>query len=224
MFTYNIIEKFISIDGEGPLAGELAVFIRFQGCNLRCDWCDTAYSWNDSSTIERLTAEEIYSYIKQCGITHVTLTGGEPLIQKNIDELLELLINDGNLLIHIETNGSVSVRHFIEKYKSENLRYIVDFKLFESKMIKKMDLDNLRAVRKVDVYKFVIGSRSDLEKAYEVIKDNNLNIDTQVYLSPVSDRIAADEIVEFMKLEKIEGIKLQLQLHKFIWHKEARGV
>ena len=102
---FNIIEKFVSIDGEGPSAGELATFIRFQGCNLRCAWCDTTYSFDKSEITEVLSAEEIYSYIKETGVSNVTLTGGEPLFQKNIDEILSLLNDDRNLTLNIETNG-----------------------------------------------------------------------------------------------------------------------
>ena len=103
---FNIIEKFVSIDGEGPTAGELATFIRFQGCNLRCSWCDTTYSFDKSEITEVLSAEEIYDYIKSTGVSNVTLTGGEPLFQKNIDEVLSLLNDDKNLVVHIETNGA----------------------------------------------------------------------------------------------------------------------
>ena len=86
---FNIIEKFLSIDGEGPTAGELATFIRFQGCNLRCSWCDTKYSWAKEDITEKLNAYEIYKYIKNNKVKNVTLTGGEPLIQNNIEEFLD---------------------------------------------------------------------------------------------------------------------------------------
>ena len=82
---FNIVEKFLSIDGEGPTAGELATFIRFQGCNLRCSWCDTTYSFEKESIKEVLSAEEIYEYIKKNKAINDTLTGGEPLIQNGIE-------------------------------------------------------------------------------------------------------------------------------------------
>ena len=113
---FNIIEKFVSIDGEGPSAGELATFIRFQGCNLRCAWCDTTYSFDKSEITEVLSAEEIYSYIKETGVSNVTLTGGEPLFQENIDEILSLLNDDKSLTVHIETNGAIDISPFKEKY------------------------------------------------------------------------------------------------------------
>ena len=121
---FNIIEKFVSIDGEGPTAGELATFIRFQGCNLRCSWCDTTYSFDKSEITEVLSAEEIYDYIKSTGVSNVTLTGGEPLFQKNIDEVLSLLNDDKNLVVHIETNGAIELEDIVEFMKEKNLNKV----------------------------------------------------------------------------------------------------
>ena len=98
---FNIVEKFLSIDGEGPTAGEIATFIRFGGCNLACDWCDTAYSIPKTIKGEALSKEDIYNFIKENGAKNVTLTGGEPLIQSGIEELIYFLAKDLNLLIHI---------------------------------------------------------------------------------------------------------------------------
>lgn len=221
---FNIIEKFLSIDGEGPTSGELATFIRFQGCNLRCSWCDTTYSWNKENTSEVLTAEEIYKYIKENKVTNVTLTGGEPLIQKNIHELLELLNSDDNLKVHIETNGAVNIGPFKNKFIKNNISYIVDFKLPSSNMMDRMDFNNLSIVESNDVYKFVIGSKEDLEIAYEIICKYNLTSKCFVYLSPVSGNIEMQEIVEFMKDKNLNKVRLQVQLHKIIWDKNARGV
>lgn len=221
---FNIIEKFLSIDGEGPSAGEIATFIRFLGCNLRCSWCDTKYSWEKESITEKLSSREIYDYIKENGSNNVTLTGGEPLIQDNIDELLRILNKDENLKIHIETNGSVDISHFKEKYKSGNISYIVDYKLPSSKMTECMNLSNLNSVDFNDTYKFVIGSKEDLNMAYDIIKKYNLTSKCLVYLSPVFGSITLNDIVEFMKDKKLNKVKLQVQLHKIIWDKNARGV
>ena len=221
---FNIVEKFLSIDGEGPSSGELATFIRFQGCNLRCSWCDTTYSWDKESTSEVLTTKEIYNYIKENGVTNVTLTGGEPLIQDNIDELLEILNSDDNLIIHIETNGSVDIEPFKKRHKRNNISYIVDFKLPSSNMTNKMNLNNLKVVGNNDVYKFVVGSDKDLQIAYELISKYDLTSKCLVYLSPVSGNINMEEIVEFMKDKKLNKVRLQAQLHKIIWDKNARGV
>jgi 7-carboxy-7-deazaguanine synthase len=221
---FNIVEKFLSIDGEGPTSGELAVFIRFQGCNLRCSWCDTTYSWDTESTKEILSAKEIYDYIKENNVVNVTLTGGEPLIQDNIDELLALLNSDNALNIHIETNGAIDIEPFKIKHKGDNISYIVDFKLPSSKMTDSMNINNLKLVDNKDVYKFVVGSMEDLQMAYELINKYDLTSKCLVYLSPVSGDINMQEIVEFMKNKNLNKVRLQVQLHKIIWDKNARGV
>lgn len=216
----NIVEKFISIDGEGPTAGELAVFVRFTGCNLRCAWCDTAYSFD--TVAETLSPQEVYEYIKVQNVKNVTLTGGEPLMQPQIGELLELLNNDENLTVHIETNGAVDASEFKAKYK--NISFVFDYKLPASGMTDRMCEDNLRLADKNDVYKFVVGNGADLETAYDVITRYNLIESTRVYLSPVLGAIEPVEIVEFMKNKNLNGVRLQLQLHKFIWDKDKKGV
>jgi 7-carboxy-7-deazaguanine synthase len=221
---YNIVEKFLSIDGEGPSSGELATFIRFQGCNLRCSWCDTTYSWNKENICEVLSANEIYNYIKENKVTNVTLTGGEPLIQENIDDLLKLLNEDDKLTIHIETNGAVAIEPFKKKHKKKNISYIVDFKLPSSNMTNKMNLNNLNVVENTDVYKFVVGTKEDLQMAYNLIIKHDLTNKCLVYLSPVSGNIDMQDIVEFMKDKQLNKVKLQVQLHKIIWDKNARGV
>ncbi|OOO00074.1 MAG: putative 7-carboxy-7-deazaguanine synthase QueE [Epulopiscium sp. Nele67-Bin004] len=216
----KIVEKFVSIDGEGPMAGELAVFVRFLGCNLRCSWCDTSYSWEEEHTNEEMTPKEVYTYIKQTNISHVTLTGGEPLIQQGIYELLDILDSDSSLLVHIETNGSVDIKPFKQRYK--NIRYILDYKLGESTMTQKMCEKNLDQVGQNDVYKFVVASDADLQQAYQIIKKYNLPC--KVYLSAVAEKLSPQQVVNFMIEKQLEGVKLQLQLHKFIWPKESRGV
>lgn len=216
----NIVEKFLSIDGEGPTAGELAVFVRFTGCNLRCSWCDTVYSF-DTCT-ETLTPHEIYEYIKSQKVKNVTLTGGEPLIQPEIGELLALLDGDEDLLVHIETNGAVDATEFKNKYK--NISFVFDYKLPQSGMTDRMCKQNLLIADKNDVYKFVVGSKTDLSAAHEIIEKYGLIRKTRVYLSPVLGSIEPVEIVEYMKEHGLVDVRLQLQLHKFIWDKDKKGV
>lgn len=219
---FNIIEKFLSIDGEGPTAGELATFIRFQKCNLRCSWCDTTYSFGKESIKEVLNSQEIYDYIKENKAINVTLTGGEPLIQENIDELLYILDKDKDLKVHIETNGSIDIEPFKKKYK--NLSFILDYKLPSSKMTKEMSENNLNVVDSNDVYKFVVGSMEDLQLAYKIIKNYDLTSKCLVYFSPVFEEIELQEIVKFMKEKNLNKVKLQVQLHKIVWNKDTRGV
>lgn len=219
---FPIIEKFLSVDGEGPTAGQLAAFVRFQGCNLRCSWCDTTYSFETENVTERLSAQEIYAYLKSTGARCVTLTGGEPLIQPDLPALLSLLDADSDLLTHIETNGSVAIAPFQKQFP--RISFIVDYKLPGSGMTDRMLLENLRTVTRNDVYKFVISSRTDLEMAAEILGEYQLCDRTQVFFSPVLGKIAPAEIVDFMKERTLNEVRLQVQLHKIIWSPEERGV
>jgi len=228
MNTYNVIEKFTSIDGEGPSAGEIATFIRFEGCDLRCSWCDTKYSWDSSVKPEVMTDEEIYDFIVKSGANNVTLTGGEPLIQKNIQDLIGLLIEDGMLVIRIETHGGVDIGPFKEAFDMlvapSDLQFIVDYKLPQSNMNNKMCEDNFDHVGHYDSYKFVIASLADLDMAIEIVKKYDLTNCCKVFFSPVEGAITSEEIVAKMVAKKLNGVKLQLQLHKYIWPKDKRGV
>lgn len=214
---FNIIEKFISIDGEGYTQGELSTFIRFCKCNLKCSWCDTKYSFYESEIKEVLSAEEIYKYIKENNTVNVTLTGGEPLIQKDIVDLLLLLDRDKDLKTSIETNGSICIKEFKDNIISNNISFVLDFKLQSSNMTKKMDLNNFNYVTMNDVYKFVIADEKDLLYAYEIIKKYDLCNKCRVIFSPVFGSIKLEKIVDFMKNNNLNKVKLQIQLHKIIW-------
>lgn len=219
-----VIEQFISLDGEGPTSGELAYFVRFQQCNLRCSWCDTAYSWDNSVAVQYKSAQQLYAEIQASGIRNVTLTGGEPLIQKDILALLRLLAADASLLVHIETNGSVDIAPFQQACPADNIIYILDYKLSSSGMTSKMCLDNLQHVTSRDVYKFVIASPADLQQAVQLVQQYNLSDRCQVFFSPVRELIDPLLIVEEMKVQRLNQVRLQLQLHKILWPKEMRGV
>ena len=224
MNTLPVIEQFISLDGEGPTAGELAYFVRFNDCNLRCSWCDTVYSWDGTSPIVHKTPQQIYDEIKSSGVKNVTLTGGEPLIQQNILPLLQLLAEDDALCIHIETNGAVDIAPFRAACPAKNIHYILDYKLPASAMENHMCMANLEQVTTADVYKFVIASEADLARTIEIIKQYTLEQKCQVFLSPVREHIDPLVIVEAMKDHCMNNVRLQLQLHKILWPKEMRGV
>lgn len=213
----RVIEKFISIDGEGPTAGALSVFIRFAGCNLRCAWCDTSYAW-EAKHGEEMSAAEIADYVISTGIEHVTLTGGEPLLQTDIISLLARLTD---YQIHIETNGAIP----IDLYRlDDNIHFVIDYKLPASGMEDRMDLLNLELAGKSDAYKFVIATERDLDRAIEIVRKYELDTRTQVYFSTVFGAIKPADVVERMKKERLCKIKLQLQLHKYIWDPQKRGV
>ncbi|HIW57042.1 MAG TPA: putative 7-carboxy-7-deazaguanine synthase QueE [Firmicutes bacterium] len=222
MARFKVVEKFVSINGEGRRAGQLAVFVRFKGCNLNCGYCDTKWANESGAEFEYMSEDDIYGYIKKTRVKNVTLTGGEPLIQEGICDLLEYLSDDGELRIEIETNGSVNLERFclLENRPS----FTMDYKLGLSGMEDKMDLSNFRLLGSGDTVKFVVGSRDDLEKAKRIVEEYLLTERCAVYLSPVFGAIEPKEIVDFMIENNLNDINLQLQLHKFIWAPDQKGV
>lgn len=220
--NFKVTEKFISINGEGLKCGQLSVFIRFAGCNLNCNYCDTKWANTSDVKYEIMTEYEIYSYIKDTGITNVTLTGGEPLFQDNIISLLELLSNDNNMSVEIETNGSINLNEF--STLNNPPCFTMDYKLPDSTMETYMNTSNFNYLTKKDVVKFVVSSITDLKKAKVIMDKYNLTQKTNVYLSPVFGKISPEAIVEFMKEHKLNKVNLQIQIHKIIWSPNKRGV
>lgn len=219
---YKVVEKFISINGEGLHSGQLSVFIRFAHCNLNCIYCDTKWANNENAKYEIMTEEEIYSYIKGTGIKNVTLTGGEPLLQKRIQELLKLIASDNSLNVEIETNGSICLNNFLLKENGPSFN--MDYKLKGSGMESFMKTSNFKYLTKKDVVKFVVSSLNDLEDTKDIIYKFNLLRKTNIYLSPVFDKISPETIVNFMKDNKLNDVTLQIQIHKIIWDPNKRGV
>ncbi len=219
---FKVVEKFVSVNGEGRLSGQLAIFIRFAGCNLDCSYCDTKWANEESVEHQLMNEQEIYEYIKSTKVKNVTLTGGEPLLQNNFIELLNLLSKDDDLIVEIETNGSVSLKEFIDIKNPP--RFTMDYKLPSSNMEDKMLLDNFKYLTKNDTVKFVAGSIDDLEKAKYIIDKYNLVNKTNSYISPVFGDIHMADIVDFMQKFNMNGVTLQVQLHKIIWDPNERGV
>lgn len=222
MAVFNVAEKFISINGEGTKAGQLAVFIRFAGCNLNCNYCDTAWANHKNVPAHAMTEFEIYDYVKATGVKNVTLTGGEPLLRTDIDKLLRILSSDKNIHVEIETNGSIDLREFCDI--SDNISFTVDYKLPGSGMEQYMLLDNFSGRDMHDTVKFVVSSVDDLDKAKEIIEKYSLVEQCNVYISPVFGRIEPSQIVEYMKDNKMNDVTLQLQMHKIIWDPDRKGV
>lgn len=218
----QVVEKFVSINGEGRRCGQLATFIRFAGCNLNCGYCDTAWANDRKVAFDPMTAEEVYAYIKDTQVTNVTLTGGEPLLQQDMGALLELLSQDPELYVEIETNGSVLLSKFsgLENPPS----FTMDYKLPSSGMERMMALENFDHLTEKDTVKFVSGSMADLEKARELINKYKLTEKASVFISPVFGDIELESIVDFMKDNQMNGVNMQVQLHKIIWDPNERGV
>lgn len=218
---YPVVEKFISINGEGTRAGELAAFIRFRGCNLNCFYCDTRWANAHDAPAEYFTAEALARWVKETNVTNVTLTGGEPLLQEEIKALIALLIEQGNS-VEIETNGSVSLASFAQMEKRPV--FTMDYKLPSSGMEGFMCMENFGLLEKQDTVKFVSGSMQDLECAAKIIEKYALLSRCHVYISPVFGKLNPADIVEYMIARNLNGVRLQLQLHKFIWDPDQKGV
>jgi 7-carboxy-7-deazaguanine synthase len=220
---YKVVEKFMSINGEGNTAGELSVFIRFAGCNLKCSYCDTLWANNiDRVEYEEMSTQDICNYIKATGIRNVTLTGGEPLLQEGIYELLSLLTTEDSIRVEIETNGSVELDEYTDMENGPI--FTMDYKLGTSGMEHSMRVSNFELLKEQDTVKFVAGSMKDLETAKHIIEKYRLTDKCSVHLSPVFGNIELSTMVDFMKENKMNGVRLQPQLHKIIWHPNARGV
>jgi len=221
MKNFEVVEHFVSINGEGPLAGQLALFIRLKGCNLKCKYCDTQWANLPEAECTIMSAEDIVEWIKDSGIHNVTITGGEPLWRENMDMLLKKISKLPDIYIEIETNGSIDLTAY--RNISDKIAFTVDYKLGSSGMEAMMLLENYKILRKNDTIKFVVGNKEDLKKAKKVM-DEIGNDAVNIYLSPVYGEIEPKDIVAFMIKHKMNHVNLQLQLHKYIWNPLQRGV
>mgnify|MGYP000380821630 FL=1 len=222
MINYKVVEIFESINGEGKKAGQLALFIRFQKCNLNCSYCDTKWANKDDSPYSLMSLEELYKKVVESGIKNITITGGEPLLQENIEIFLKKLAENPEISVEIETNGSINLKKFREIKNGPS--FTMDYKLPKSNMEKFMDLENFKYLTKKDTVKFVASDIDDLEKAREIIEKYSLVEKCAVYISPVFGKIELSSIVDFMKKYNMNGVNMQLQIHKIIWDPEAKGV
>lgn len=217
----RVAETFFSINGEGPRAGEPAVFVRFQGCNLHCSYCDTRWANQPDCPVEDHSPEEITQLILSSGIQNVTLTGGEPLLQPEMPQLLALLSQQETLRVEVETNGAVDLLPFCGPFRPV---FTMDYKLPSSGCEDAMRTENFSLLEKEDTVKFVCGSLEDLDRAAALIQEYRLPRRCHVYLSPVFGSIAPADMVEYMLEHRLNDVRLQLQLHKFIWDPNKRGV
>ncbi|MGL5767506.1 MAG: putative 7-carboxy-7-deazaguanine synthase QueE [Sarcina sp.] len=217
----KIVEIFQSIDGEAIRAGLITNFIRVAGCNLRCSYCDTKYALLKTQG-EEISLDEILKKLDK-NIKNITLTGGEPLWNKEESMLLlDRLIAEG-YSVSVETNGAIDLTDFIKKYP--DVVFIVDYKVPSSNMEDKMNINNFNILREIDCVKFVVGTNEDLEKMKEIIENTNLKDGkTSIFVSPVFSKIDPKDIVEFLLDNKLNNVRLQIQMHKVIWDPNMKGV
>lgn len=212
-------EIFVSIEGEGIRAGYPATFIRLYGCNLRCTYCDSMYSVLGGE-FTRLTVDEVVDIVAKFGFRKVTLTGGEPMMHQGTPRLIKQLTDSG-YEVNVETNGSIYLGDFRD-IANDKVVWTMDYKSISSGQSAAMDKGNLQQLRKQDVLKFVVGTEEDLEDMKRVI---NEHVPTcHIFVSPIFGQIEPCNIVRYIMDNDLQGVRIQLQLHKYIWEPEMRGV
>ncbi|MCH8928613.1 MAG: radical SAM protein [Candidatus Marinimicrobia bacterium] len=210
----KIYEIYTSIQGESSYQGLPCVFIRLSGCNLRCAWCDTAYAFFGG---EEKSIKEIMAEVKEAGPLLVELTGGEPLMQGECYALMKKLC-DKEYEVLLETGGSIDTKEVDPRVKK-----IIDFKTPSSLMVDENNWDNLSRLNPGDELKFVIGDRADYMWALNIIKENGLEEKTIVNLSPVHGVLSPSELAKWMLDDKID-VRMNVQIHKYIWGEQTLGV
>jgi len=205
----QISEIFHSLQGEGADIGRPTSFIRTAGCNLRCEWCDTKYAWDDG---EETSVEEVIDKVKGFDCRRVCITGGEPLLQEDLIELVDSLLPDHE--ISVETNGSMDISKLVER----DLKVSMDHKTPSSCMEERMKKENLDLLRERDQLKFVISDEEDYEFSKQILEKHEISSDIIFQaeedgnLKDLAEHVLEDEL----------DVRVLPQLHKIIWGDERR--
>lgn len=210
----KINEIFYSIQGESSMAGLPCIFIRLTYCNLRCSYCDTEYAFYEGTDY---AIEEILTEIKKYNCNLVEVTGGEPLVQKEVLPLMKILCDSGYDVL-IETGGSLSIKEVDQRVK-----VIMDFKCPSSKMAEKNLFENINYLKKNDEVKFVIGNREDYDWSKNVIDKYQLTEKCAVLFSNVFSELEPVQLAEWILNDNLK-VRFQIQMHKYIWSPTKRGV
>ncbi len=210
----KVNEIFFSVQGESSKMGLPCVFVRLTYCNLRCTYCDTEYSFYEG---KEMSIEEIISEVKKYNCKLVEVTGGEPLVQKESIDLMKDLC-DAGFEVMLETGGSLPVEDVDDRVK-----IVMDLKCPSSKMEKKNLYDNISHLKEKDEIKFVIGTREDYDWSKEIISKYDLNGKHEILFSVVFGELEPLTLVNWILEDKL-NVRFQLQMHKFIWEPETRGV
>ncbi len=210
----QVTEIFHSIQGESTFAGQPCVFVRLTGCPMRCTWCDTAYAFSGGT---RMTVDGIIQEVHRFQSRLVELTGGEPLDQPETCSLISRLC-DQHFTVLIETGGAIDIAPV-----DQRAHVILDIKCPGSGMTDRMHWPNLEVLSDKDEAKFVIKDRSDYDWAVDVVKQYRLADRCAVLFSPVFGELSLQSLAEWILHDRLP-IRFQVQLHKYIWDPQLRGV
>jgi 7-carboxy-7-deazaguanine synthase len=207
-------EIFYSIQGESTQAGRPCLFVRLTGCNLRCTWCDTVYAFYEGRAA---SVTDLLQQIDDVGCRFVEITGGEPLLQKEVYSLMQELLRRG-YEVAVETGGGVSIEQV-----PEGVKRIVDIKCPGSGMVERNHWDNLELLREGDELKFVLLDREDYLWAKQEIESRGLAGRCPLLFSPVHGHLEPGRLARWM-LKDRSPAQLQIQLHRQLWPDKDRGI
>lgn len=214
MDKLTVSEIYTSVQGESSYTGFPCVFVRLTGCPLRCRWCDTAYAFSGG---KETGIDEIFESVLAHGIDLVELTGGEPLAQKHTPALIQKLLDAGKTVL-IETGGSEDISVLPPK-----THVIMDIKCPGSKMQDRNLWSNIEHLKKSDEVKFVIADQEDFAWAIEIVREFQLDQRCGVLISPAFGLMNPKDLAELVVASRMK-IRMQLQIHKYIWNPRAKGV
>ena len=207
MTQLKVFEIFYSLQGESSRVGLPTIFIRLSGCPMRCHYCDTAYAFQGGSM---MGMDDIMSSIKKYDTRYVTVTGGEPLAQKEVLNLLKTLA-DSDYEVSLETGGGLSIKEVDPRVK-----IILDIKTPESGEEKKNHWENLEIIDSKDEIKFVLCSREDYDWAKQILDQYQLTEKCEILFSPVYKKLNATDLADWILQDQLH-VRMQIQLHKLLW-------
>ncbi len=210
----RVIEVYASVQGESTFAGLPCTFVRLAGCNLRCRWCDSVYTFTGG---ERRSIDDVVAEVAGLGVQLVELTGGEPLVHRQAIPLMERLLARGHTVL-LETSGSRDIGPV-----PDPVRIILDLKPPDSGEVAANLWSNIPKLRAKDEVKFVIASRRDYEWSRDVVREHGLAARVSVLFSVAFGEVQPADVVAWMLADAVPA-RFQLQMHKFIWPHAARGV
>ncbi|MES2638999.1 MAG: radical SAM protein [Myxococcota bacterium] len=211
----RLIEVYTSVQGESTWVGLPCVFVRFAGCNLRCTWCDSVFTFTGGA---RRPIDDIVEEVVATGVPLVEVTGGEPLVHKSAGPLMQALLDRG-LTVLLETSGSRDIA-----VVPAGVHIILDLKPPDSGEERANLWSNIPLLQKKDEVKFVIASRRDYEWSRDVLREHHLQDRVgAVLFSPAWGLVDPRVLVEWIVADRLP-VRFQVQMHKYVWPPEERGV